>query len=176
MIRRFNGSKINPGWGLNESLSRENVFGQNEIGDAERVLEEVGENVVVCDGGATAGVDRGGRGSPEVEGGCRRELRRHHSHRWKTEEKQGKMGNSMKRDFPVRLDLFFEEMEKLKGKKGDEEAMMSCQEIEGHHGNHLSFARVYSVSFFSVCFKLCLIHRLLLSLFLFAFESFFLQI
>lgn len=117
MIRRFNGSKINPGWGLNESLSRENVFGQNQIGDAERVLEEVGENVVVCDGGAAAGVDRGGWGSPEVEGGRRRELRRHHSHRWKTEEKQGKMGNSMKRDFPVRLDLFFRRDGEIKREK-----------------------------------------------------------
>lgn len=80
------------------------------------MLEELAENVVVCDGGAAAGGDGGGRRRPEVEGGRRRGLRRHHDHRRETGEKQGKLAIWTRRDFPMRID--FVGMKKLKGEKG----------------------------------------------------------
>lgn len=51
-------------------LAGEDFIGQSEVWDVERVLEEIGQDVVVCDGGAAAGGDRGRRRGAEVDGGA----------------------------------------------------------------------------------------------------------
>lgn len=61
-------SEIDLGRSLKVLLLGEDLIGQDKVRDAERVLQELGENIVVGEGGSAAGGDRRRRGSAEIDG------------------------------------------------------------------------------------------------------------